>query len=111
MSRGSHESTGSSTTREPAGRSGRSSRVSPTTSCPGTNGIDDTEEKYGDERPVSNPMSDPQMPDSRGATRVQPSPGTTGAARLISRNGDMLPATIADSRLPALVDVTVREAR
>ncbi len=38
-------STGSSTTRVPRGRSSQSSRSSATTSCPGTNGSETTEEK------------------------------------------------------------------
>ena len=47
--RGSQDRTGSRTTRVPFGTSGSSSRVSPTISCPGTNGIDVIGDRYGDD--------------------------------------------------------------
>ena len=109
--RGRQPSTGSRTTRLPCGMPGTSSRVSPTTSCPGVNGIEITADRYGELRPVSRPRSEPQTPDRIGLTRVQPSPGSCGSGRVSSRSGDRLAATAAAVRAPWTAPVTVRPAK
>jgi len=75
------------------------------------NGIEITADRYGELRPVSRPRSEPQMPDSKGRTRVQPSAGRVGSGRLTSRTGDMLAANAPAARPPIRLPVTVRPAR
>src|SRR6266568_6141099 len=101
------DSTGSTTTRQPFGNPGAPSRTSATTSCPGTNGMDTTGVRYGEDRPVSIPMSEPQMPDSSGRSRSHPSPGGLGSARLVRRSGAMLLASVPEYLPPNLVAVVL----
>jgi hypothetical protein len=80
MPRAPHASTGSSTTRVP-------SSSSPTTSCPGVNGKLTSGSKYRDVFPSTVARSDPQMPASRGRTRTQPGPGSSGGSTSARRSG------------------------
>ena len=80
--------------------------MSPAHSCPGVNGSEMTADRYGELRPVSSPRSEPQMPDSSGRTRVQPSAGRAGSGRLTSRSGDMFAANAPAARAPSRLPVT-----
>jgi len=62
-------------------------------------GNDTSGEKYGEVAPVSIPRSEPQIPDSRGRTRPQPSLGDRGAEVETRRSGARPPETAPGIRL------------
>ena len=84
MPRASHARTGSITTRRP-------SSVSATTSWPGTNGKLTIGSNHRDERPSTVARSLPHIPVSRGVSRSQPGPGSSGGATSTRRSGPKRP--------------------
>src|SRR5262245_47015291 len=97
--RTSQHSAGSTTTRMPSaqffGTPAPISTVSPTISCPNTNGVETNGEKYGLPLQAMAERSEPQMPLKRVRNRTQSPDGSGGGARSASSMHDSAPVAAA----------------